>query len=410
MQSLLILGRQPELGLAELESLYGPDKITPLSKAAVLIDIDPCLLAFKRLGGSQKFAKLLTSLDTTNWPDVESFLVSSAPDHSKAMPEGKMNFGLSLYGFDTNVRTISKSALNIKRAIQKTGRNVRIIPNKTAELNTAQVIHNKLTNERSWELLVIKAANKVYIAQTVMVQDIAAYAKRDQARPFRDSKVGMLPPKLAQIIINLASPKLDESTLKSICEIDAKSREIIKLNQTILDPFCGSGVILQEAALMGYDVIGSDINPRMVEYSKNNLKWLAEQYDINLESANVIVADAKTASWPEFDFIASETNLGVPLKQVPSDSELNKNIKTVDELVVSFLQNIGQQLKSGSRLCLAVPAWQTSKDSFKRLPLIDHLTDLGYTFIDFKHINVRELTYYRPDQLVARQLLTLTRK
>jgi hypothetical protein len=36
------------------------------------------------------------------------------------------------------------------------------------------------------------------------VQDIDAYAERDFERPMRDAFVGMLPPKLAQIMLNLA--------------------------------------------------------------------------------------------------------------------------------------------------------------------------------------------------------------
>ena len=50
MQSLLILGRQPSLGLAELESLYGASALTTVGNQAVIVDVDPCLLAFDRLG------------------------------------------------------------------------------------------------------------------------------------------------------------------------------------------------------------------------------------------------------------------------------------------------------------------------------------------------------------------------
>jgi hypothetical protein len=48
----MILGRQPALGLAELESLYGGDKLRPVGNKVVIVDVDPCLLAFDRLGGS----------------------------------------------------------------------------------------------------------------------------------------------------------------------------------------------------------------------------------------------------------------------------------------------------------------------------------------------------------------------
>ena len=82
MQSVLILGRQPELGLAEVESLYGAAAVRPVGDQAVVVDIDPCLLAFDRLGGAVKFCKLLTILATVKWPAIETFLRQVAPGHA----------------------------------------------------------------------------------------------------------------------------------------------------------------------------------------------------------------------------------------------------------------------------------------------------------------------------------------
>ncbi len=132
-----------------------------------------------------------------------------------------MRLGLSLYGFSESLRRVEATGLNLKKAIRKTGRSVRLVPNKTAELNAAQIIHNQLTGPTGWELLFIRESGKTIIAQTVKVQDIDAYARRDRLRPKRDAKVGMLPPKLAQIIINLAAGKLPSETLQSICDIPA---------------------------------------------------------------------------------------------------------------------------------------------------------------------------------------------
>ena len=54
-KSLCILGRQPALGLAELESLYGAENVRLAGTTAAFVDVDPFLLAFDRLGGSVKF-------------------------------------------------------------------------------------------------------------------------------------------------------------------------------------------------------------------------------------------------------------------------------------------------------------------------------------------------------------------
>jgi hypothetical protein len=412
MQSLMVLGRQPSLGLAELESIYGDDKLRLVGKDCVVVDVDPCLLAFKRLGGSIKFCKILTTLDTNKWSDVEAFLIKVSPQQIASMPEGKMHLGLSLHGFNLGPKQILASGLKIKKVLTPTGRSVRLVPNLEATLSSAQVHHNKLTEPTGWELVIIKDNNQTIIAQTVMVQDIGSYTKRDRFRPKRDAKVGMLPPKLAQIIINLAVGKLPEDELKSICDIPADQiTPPPKLSQTILDPFCGTGVIIQEALLMGYSAIGSDLDQRMVDYSKDNIEWLKQNYSLPDNPYKLDTGNSTTYKWlDKFEFVASELYLGNPLSQVPNDYKLDKIINETNPIVINFLKNIHAQTKPGVRFAIAIPAWQVAKDKFKHLPLIDQIGDLGYNLIRFKHSEGNNLLYYREDQIVAREILVLTRK
>src|SRR5690348_8545883 len=96
-QSVLILGRQPALGLAELESLYGSKNVRSVGTQAALVS--DAEVDFARLGGSVKLCKLLTILDTTNWGQIERYLVKISPEHAAMLPEGKMQIGLSAYGF-----------------------------------------------------------------------------------------------------------------------------------------------------------------------------------------------------------------------------------------------------------------------------------------------------------------------
>jgi tRNA G10 N-methylase Trm11 len=412
MQSLLILGRQPALGLAEAESLYGAPAVQPAGQQAVVIDVDPCLLAFDRLGGATKFCKILTTLPTVNWHKIEHFLVETAPGHSQTMPEGKMRLGLSLYGFSESLKQIEATGLTVKKAIRKTGRSVRLVPNKAAELNSAQVLHNQLTGPTGWDLVFVRDGDQTIVAQTVKVQDITAYTRRDRERPKRDTKVGMLPPKLAQIIINLASGPLAEEALASICDIPAGEpvpRPI--LNKTVLDPFCGTGVILQEATLMGYSAAGTDNEPRMIDYSKQNLDWLTQLYHLETTDYRLAVGDATNHVWePPIDIVAAEAYLGRPFTQQPGPEILAQTIGDCNLIIKKFLRNIHSQLAAGTRLCIAIPAWQTKPNVFKHLPLIDQIEDLGYNRVSFEHIRDDDLLYFRSEQIVARQLIVITRK
>jgi tRNA (guanine10-N2)-dimethyltransferase len=384
-KSLCILGRQPELGLAELESLYGAGSIKPLEGAAVL-DVEAETINFKRLGGTIKVARVLTVLPYSSWPQAHKYLVDKVPEHLLYMPEGKFTLGISVYGLSVDIQRLNQDILKLKKIIKNSGRSIRIVPNKALELNSAQVLHNKLTHRGGWELLLVRDGEQVILAQTLFVQDIDDYAARDQARPKRDARVGMLPPKLAQIIINLCNPATGSA---------------------ILDPFCGTGVILQESMLMGYDAVGTDLETKMVEYSKQNIEWLIEKYGLKRE-VSIGQADATNHKWAEqFGVVASEAYLGRPLAEVPSQQQLRDIIQDVNTITKKFLNNLSSQLPAGQRICIAVPAWKVGKNEFKHLPVIDHLTDMGYNYLDFKHVREKSLLYYREDQVVARQLLAL---
>jgi tRNA (guanine10-N2)-dimethyltransferase len=193
----------------------------------------------------------------------------------------------------------------------------------------------------------------------------------------------MLPPKLAQIIINLANPPAGGA---------------------ILDPFCGTGVILQEALLMGFKVIGTDIDTRMVDFSQSNIDWL-EQQKADLPPAEIFQADAITSKWPKtIDAVTSEVYLGPPSINKHNLAELASDIGV---LLTGFLKNIAPQLKAGIKLSLAIPAWrQAGKQSFIT-PDIGKLTDVGYNHIKFQRAADEELIYWREGQSVGRQLIVL---
>ena len=407
-KSLLVLGRQPALGLAELESLYGAEHIKPLPGFA-LLDIPAEEINFKRLGGTIKVARLLTSMQTSSWSQAYKYLTENIPAHLVHLPKGTFTLGVSVYGLDVNVRKLSADLLGLKKIIKSSGRSVRIVPNKSLELNSAQVLHNKLTYLGAWELLLLRDGNRTLLAQTLFVQDIEAYAARDQARPSRDARVGMLPPKLAQILINLSYAQVEKKAERSKEKVNSNLPTPYSLLPTpakglrLLDPFCGTGVILQEALLMDYHVIGTDLDPRMVEYAQKNIQWLVAKYP-NIEGQVVIEqADATSYQWPRFSAVASEVYLGRPLNSLPDSEKLRKIVKDVNTIVKKFLKNLAPQLRHGQKVVLAVPAWKNVRgETFHKLPLLDNLKELGYNRLSFVHFKNDKLLYYREDQIVAR--------
>lgn len=397
MKSVFILGRQPAIGRAELESLFGSEHTEPWGEHALAVDIAPSDVDFTRIGSSIRLCKSVDTCNVTSWPQVAKQLAHELPRYLDTMPlEGKIKLGLSVFGLHVNERQLFATGLTLKKVCKQAGRSVRLIPNTEPALSSAQVLHNQLTGELGLELVLVAHEGKTYITQTVAVQDITAYAARDQGRPKRDAFVGMLPPKLAQTIINLGVGTLPPST-----------------DTVVLDPFCGTGVVLQEAILMGYGAYGTDLEPRMIDYSRANLEWLATYRagESTVDSPILEVGDATTHRWEQpFTAVAGETYLGTPLSGWPKPEKLHQIIGTCNVILEKFLRNIGSQLPSGTRLCLAVPAWKSPEGRIHHLPLLDQIDILGYNRVRFSHVAAKELVYYRPDAIVARELLVITRK
>lgn len=381
--SLLILGRQPALSLAELESLYGADNLKPATHNTALLNIATSKVEFHRLGGCIKLCKVITEIKSQNWQDITKSLIELVPQYTKQYKSGKIKAGISVYGLKVNPKAINATGLEIKKACKLINRTMRVVPNKGTELNAAQILNNKMTDELGMELILVAFNNKTILAQTTNVQNIDAYAARDQKRPARDARVGMLPPKLAQIIINLAGAEAGDK---------------------LLDPFCGTGVILQEAILIGCYAYGTDLEPRMIEYTRTNLNWL-----IGPTKQELAVGDATNYQWQPFDVLACETYLGRPFSTEPNPEKLRKVIQDVNTIHRKFLKNIAQQTKSGFRMCIAVPTWFT-KTGIKYLPIIDELSYLGYTRKSFVHTDNKDLIYHREGQIVGRELVVLIRK
>ncbi|MCW1908752.1 MAG: hypothetical protein KIH63_005430 [Candidatus Saccharibacteria bacterium] len=408
-QTLCILGRQPALGLAELESLYGSGVLRPVGQTAALLELEPRHIDFSRLGGTVKFCKVLTVIDSSNWGDIQKFLAQSIPEHLDYLPEGKLKLGLSVFGLKgVSVQRLNATALELKKTIKREGRNVRVIPNKELALNSAQVLHNQLTGSLGWEFVFVADGQRTILAQNIAEQDIDAYSLRDRERPKRDSRVGMLPPKLAQIIINLGAGR--QPAPPATTDEDCGSLSSVNFDKTVLDPFCGTGVLLQEALMMGYEAYGTDLEPRMVEYSDTNLHWLQTTIRPIGTSFRLEVADGTNYEWPhQKSFIACETYLGRALTTLPSENDLQQIVQDCNYIHKKFLQNLARQVNPGFRACIAVPTWRT-KQGFKHMPVLDQLTDLGYTRMSFVHAAESDLVYYRDDQVVGRELVVLERK
>ncbi|MBT7553217.1 methyltransferase domain-containing protein [bacterium] len=284
---IFIVGQSPHLAKEELTNLLD------LSKNDGSIIGDNFLMAendlepqnfIHQLGGTIKIAKHQKTVEQLDITPQEWLAMI------KTKEDGKIKFGFSLYnGNKKEYKKIEALALSVKKELKNQGHSVRLVSSQETDLSSVIVTKNKLINA---ELLFIKHQGKWIIGTTEAVQDFEKYAQRDAYRPRKDNRSGMLPPKVAQMMINLAGPDRDK---------------------IFLDPFCGSGTILQEAALLGFSKIyGSDSSEKAIADSQVNLDWLQEKFDttaqINIKK--IPVEKISTNLDTKVDLIVAEPFMG----------------------------------------------------------------------------------------------------
>ena len=394
MKYVAIAGRQPLISLAEIQALY--DKAARLvGKKLVFFEIDEdgeenISPDINRLGGSLKLGRFFD----TDFSKLAKFLAT-------AHPEGKITLGISDFSKQKKSGLTKQKSMELKRSLARMGRSVRVITSNEPEISSATAHHNQLGEKAGcFEIFLID--REIYLS--LGTQNITAYTERDQARPARDAKVGMLPPKLAQILINLCG-KLPEGA-------------------RVLDPFCGTGVVLQEAAIMGYIPYGTDLNERMVEYSKKNLSWLFNERnqkrfkilpDLILKKDQILeaisVGDATNFTWEgEIDAVAFEGYLGAPMSKPPVDIKFKTEKAKCREIAIGFLKNITPQIKSGTPVVMALPAWLRENGKYAGLNILDEIQEMGYNFEKFQDLSQSDLLYYREGQIVAREIIVIRKR
>jgi tRNA (guanine10-N2)-dimethyltransferase len=141
--------------------------------------------------------------------------------------------------------------------------------------------------------------------------------RRPKNRPFFHPSA--MPPKLARCMVNLARPKT---------------------GSLVFDPFCGTGSILIEAALIGCRVLGADIQWRMVKGCKANLTY----YGIAPEG--LIVADAKNPPIISVDAIVADPPYG------KSATTLKRTTRQIIEDCLTAAQ---EAVNKKSYICMAAP-------------------------------------------------------
>lgn len=142
--------------------------------------------------------------------------------------------------------------------------------------------------------------------------------RRPDLRPF--FRPGTMKPRFARLMVNLSG---------------------VKANEWVVDPFCGPGGILLEAAFIGCKTLGSDISKEMIRGAKANF----DHYNLS-KNASFMLADAKNLP------------IAQPIKAIVSDPPYGRATSTygkaIEKLLVDFLEDLQQLITKETRVVLGM--------------------------------------------------------
>lgn len=261
---------------------------------------------------------------------------------------GKSVFGVSVYYTDRSFNPVSKSmqrflGSSLKHELADHGKKSGFMgfPKKRRQpqLSHVEVLKKGLV-ERKAEVLFCIGEKQTAVSTTVAVHNPFEFQKRDIGRPVQ-RKIFAMPPRLARIMINLAS---------------------CTPGKLLLDPFCGVGTILQEALLTGAKAIGIDVNPWCIKATRENLGWLKKEYALEDAEYTVLQGNSRRLTntiRQEVDCIATESDLGPALRHIATTPYATKIIDKLRPLYYDFLEEAHKTLKEGGRLVLVTPYIKT---------------------------------------------------
>lgn len=376
-----LLGREFKISVAEIISVF-PNINTIYQDKSILIwdniSKEEILKKANNIWGTIK----IIELETTEKTLAELIL-------AKAPYEGKFRYGLNLYWEKQSLKDL---LMKVKKALKEEWISTRFTNKDFKNLSSAQILgENLVKRESDFNSIVTNTAR--YFGSTIWVQDINAYSKRDYSKD-RDMQIGMLPPKLSQMMINLSWGK------------------------TIYDPFVGLGTILIESLHMGNTkVFGSDLNEKMVETAMNNCKEVSQNLflDATIKTSKL---NAKFINESDYfdewvDAIVSEWYLGeIMTKKNIAIDRIEKQRESLVKIYSAFFENLSKIKYSGT-VVISFPFWDFKgkyiffTEVYEALEQYCEVQALFPANFDIQTTKTGSLLYKRDSQLVWREIYKL---
>lgn len=371
---LFFLGQTTELCLAELQavlhrlSLPSATVIAPLVARVDTAESLDAVTLQDILGGTVKIAKLITTLSLEQQTDVQETVMNVLRER---LPK---RFVIAEHGRD---HLPALSPEQFKHDLFKEGIKSSFKDTPRYGANAAL-----LKSSRALEIHILQTKDSIFIATTEAFQDVDTWSLRDVGKPHRDVKRGMLQPKIARMMLNLAIG--DNDPVKQV---------------VVLDPFCGMGTVLIEATMLDVPtVLGSDLAPEAVNQSRSNLAWWQENL-VEQFSSELIVSPVERLTLRDFQHqptvVVTEPFLG---KLTPREEDLPGIIRGLEKMYRGMLRAFGRLLPVGGRVAILFPAYRMGRRTVTVENTLKDITTMGFKLTEGPY------RAGRPDAVTQRQV------
>ncbi|MCT4616734.1 MAG: hypothetical protein N4A38_00820 [Candidatus Gracilibacteria bacterium] len=374
-----LLGREFKLSIKEILEVFNTASVFYCDKKVLIIEgvlEEEILNKANILGGTIKIFKL-NKLD--NKADYIEEIIKN---------KGNKKYAYAINNFSKNIKN-RELLIDTKKTLKEKKISSRFVNKDFKNLSSAHIIKEKLVDTKS-DFNFIEVEGNYYFGETIFVQDIDAYSKRDYEKQ-RDMQTGMLPPKLSQMMLNLAGDK------------------------DVYDPFCGLGTVLIEAVLRGdKNTYGSDISINMVEFSIDNLEKAKREYNLDF---NFEIARLNAGEIDKSDFINKKINIvtegylgEIMTKRGISIEKIEKQRKILSAIYKDFFSNL-KKIKFDGNIIISFPFWNL-KGKYCYLEEIYPILEKNCEIIRldtpcFNASKFGSLLYIRDNQLVGREIFKL---
>lgn len=360
MKYFFVLGRNPELSKAEL-FLYLEARNIDFSEIffqdnLVILDLEKEFnFNINNFGGLIGLGKLQEFL---NENEFEKFL-----NENEFVEKDKFTYTI-LGSWDSEIFSEKFKKERKKAQIKNFGKRLKLQSGEFTFIPKVDV-----------EIFVEKINSKIYLGLVQQKFSSQEVEERDMGKPIRRESLA-ISPRLAKILINLAQ---------------------VKQKDTILDPFCGVGGIIQEALLQEINCIGIDKDLDAINGAKENLNWLKSSYPFNanfqIKNLNSLKAENK-----QYDAIVTESSLGEVLRKRLKGKQADKYLEDFKKHIIPLLRHFKTIKKKQAKIVITFPCFEGTEISAEEIQEKTGLNVYSSEKVEFPIIEKRK------NQFVNRQI------